>query len=152
MWVILKQKVAGKLIDRGLAKEIKAKSGAPIWRRDEQGGQSYALKLTAAGARATADNPRLALDENCLTMRPAPICTTPVKILFPSRPSKPSTRGPSRFDLPISIRTGVLPVHDRRVCLPSAEVTKMLGHGRLVGQRQSALKDTGMSALTIAGA
>ena len=34
-----------------------------MWRRDEQGGQSYALKLTAAGARATADATGLALDE-----------------------------------------------------------------------------------------
>jgi hypothetical protein len=57
------QKVATKLIGAGLAKEIKAKPGAPVWRRDEQGGQSYALKLTAAGARATADAPGLALDE-----------------------------------------------------------------------------------------
>jgi hypothetical protein len=57
------QKVALKLIGAGLAKEIKAKPEAPVWRRDEQGGQSYALKLTAAGARATADAPGLALDE-----------------------------------------------------------------------------------------
>jgi hypothetical protein len=45
------QKLAMKLIGAGLAKEIKAKPGAPVWRRDEQGGQSYALKLTAAGTR-----------------------------------------------------------------------------------------------------
>jgi hypothetical protein len=30
------QRVAAKLIDGGLAKEIKAKPGAPVWRRDEQ--------------------------------------------------------------------------------------------------------------------
>jgi hypothetical protein len=48
------QKVAMKLIDDGLAKEIKAKPEAPIWRRDEQIGQSFSLKLTAAGARAVA--------------------------------------------------------------------------------------------------
>jgi Protein of unknown function (DUF3489) len=48
------QKVAAKLIDGGLAKEIKAKPGAPVWRQDEQTGQSFALKLTAAGARARA--------------------------------------------------------------------------------------------------
>jgi hypothetical protein len=56
------QKLATKLIEAGLAKEIKAKPGAPVWRR-EQGRHSYALKLTAAGARATADAPGLALDE-----------------------------------------------------------------------------------------
>ena len=49
------QKLATKLIGAGLAKEIKAKPGAPVWRQDEQAGQSYALKLTAAGARAIAD-------------------------------------------------------------------------------------------------
>jgi len=50
------QKVAAKLIDDGLAKEIKAKPEAPVWRRDEQGGQSSVLKLTAAGVRAIAIN------------------------------------------------------------------------------------------------
>ena len=48
------QRVAAKLIGAGLTKEIRAKPGIPIWRRDEQAGQSYALKLTAAGARAIA--------------------------------------------------------------------------------------------------
>jgi len=47
-------KVAAKLIAAGLVKEVKAKAGTPVWRRDEQAGQSYALKLTAAGARAIA--------------------------------------------------------------------------------------------------
>jgi Protein of unknown function (DUF3489) len=57
------QKVATKLIDAGLAKEIKAKPEAPVWRQDEQTGLSFALKLTAAGVRATADAPGVALDE-----------------------------------------------------------------------------------------
>ena len=48
------QKVASKLISAGFAKEVKAKSGDPIWRRDEESGASYALKLTAAGAKAIA--------------------------------------------------------------------------------------------------
>ena len=38
----------------GLLKEIRAKAGAPIWRRDDESGQTYALKLTAAGAKAIA--------------------------------------------------------------------------------------------------
>jgi hypothetical protein len=46
------QKIAGKLIVAGLVKEIKAKGGAPVWRRDDEGGVTYALKLTAAGAKA----------------------------------------------------------------------------------------------------
>jgi hypothetical protein len=50
-------KVAAKLIVAGLVKEVKAKAGTPVWRRDEQARQSYALKLTAAGARAIAVDP-----------------------------------------------------------------------------------------------
>src|SRR5271165_695225 len=46
------QKVASKLISAGFVKEVKAKSGDPIWRPDEDSGASYALKLTAAGAKA----------------------------------------------------------------------------------------------------
>src|SRR3984957_1360366 len=46
-------KVSAKLAKLGLAREIVAKAGAPIWRRDEAG-QGYALKLTAAGLKAIA--------------------------------------------------------------------------------------------------
>jgi Protein of unknown function (DUF3489) len=48
------QKIASKLIDAGLVREIKAKAGAPVWRRDDDAGLSYALKLTTAGANAIA--------------------------------------------------------------------------------------------------
>jgi hypothetical protein len=52
------QKGAAKLIDAGLAKEIKARPEAPVWRQDARAGQSFALKLTAAGVRAIpADRP-----------------------------------------------------------------------------------------------
>ncbi len=48
------QKFAQKLLAAGLAKEIKAKPGAPVWRRDEEAAQSYSLKLTSAGLKAIA--------------------------------------------------------------------------------------------------
>ena len=48
------QKVAAKLVAASLAKEVKAKAGAPVWRRDAETEQAYALKLTAAGAKAVA--------------------------------------------------------------------------------------------------
>jgi hypothetical protein len=48
------QKVMAKLIAEGLAKKIKAKAGAPIWRRDGETDQAYSLKLSAAGAKAIA--------------------------------------------------------------------------------------------------
>jgi hypothetical protein len=46
-------KVSAKLAKLGLVREIEAKPGAPIWRRDDAG-QGYALKLTAAGLKAIA--------------------------------------------------------------------------------------------------
>jgi hypothetical protein len=46
-------KVGVKLAKLGLAREIEAKPGAPVWRRDDAG-QGYALKLTAAGLKAVA--------------------------------------------------------------------------------------------------
>jgi Protein of unknown function (DUF3489) len=48
------RKVASKLISAGLVKEVKAKASDPIWRRDQESGAVYALKLTAAGAKAIA--------------------------------------------------------------------------------------------------
>jgi len=46
-------KVSAKLVKLGLAREIRAKPGTPIWRRDEAG-LAFALKLTAAGLKAIA--------------------------------------------------------------------------------------------------
>jgi hypothetical protein len=48
------QKVGAKLVAAGLAKEVKAKAGAPIWRRDTETERVDALKLTALGAKAVA--------------------------------------------------------------------------------------------------
>jgi hypothetical protein len=45
------QKVAAKLVAAGLAREIKARTGMLPWRRDEEAGQAYSLKLTAAGLK-----------------------------------------------------------------------------------------------------
>ena len=47
-------KIASKLIGAGLVREIREKAGAPVWRRDDDAGLSYSLKLTAAGAKAIA--------------------------------------------------------------------------------------------------
>jgi hypothetical protein len=49
-------KVAAKLIAAGLVREIKAKPELPAWRRDEGTGLAYSLKLTAAGAKAIAND------------------------------------------------------------------------------------------------
>jgi hypothetical protein len=65
------QKVAAKLIAGGLANEIKAKLGAPVWRQDEQAGLPVALKITAAGLRAIAVENRPASDDTGLTVASA---------------------------------------------------------------------------------
>src|SRR5271170_5017213 len=57
------QKVAAKFIAAGLAKEVRAEAGTPVWRREEQAGQSYSLKLTAASAKAIAIDDSSAPDE-----------------------------------------------------------------------------------------
>jgi hypothetical protein len=44
-------KMTTNLIEKGLAKEIKAKPGAPIWREDEQG-RGFSLKILKAGRDA----------------------------------------------------------------------------------------------------
>jgi hypothetical protein len=52
------QKVAAKLLAAGLVRETKAKTGMEAWRRNEETGQAYSLKLTAAGLKAiAADEP-----------------------------------------------------------------------------------------------
>ncbi len=48
------QKVAAKLIAAGLVREIKTRTGTPVWRRDDETAQSFALKLTAVGLKAIA--------------------------------------------------------------------------------------------------
>jgi DNA-binding MarR family transcriptional regulator len=52
------QKIARKLIDAGLVREVRAKAGAPVWRRDGDAGFSYALRLTTAGTNAIAIDKR----------------------------------------------------------------------------------------------
>src|SRR5271166_5173848 len=48
------RKAAAKLLEAGLVKEVRARKDAPIWRRDEETEQPFALKLTAAGLMAIA--------------------------------------------------------------------------------------------------
>jgi hypothetical protein len=46
-------KVSERLVKLGLVREVRAKAGMPVWRRDDAA-QGYALKLTAAGLKAIA--------------------------------------------------------------------------------------------------
>jgi Protein of unknown function (DUF3489) len=46
--------LAGKWIDAGWVKEIKACYGAPVWRKDAASGETYGLKLTVKGLKAAS--------------------------------------------------------------------------------------------------
>ena len=46
-------KVSERLMKLGLVREVRAKAGMPVWRRDDAA-QGYALKLTAAGLKTIA--------------------------------------------------------------------------------------------------
>jgi hypothetical protein len=96
------QKVASKLISAGFAKEVKAKSGDPIWRRDEESGASYALKLTAAGAKAIAVDdavaPEDAGEEGDALESPDQMAISPklgAKDARPAEGTEPGPAGPS---------------------------------------------------------
>ena len=45
-------KLSEALIAAGYAREVRAKASAPVWRQDGESGIAFALKLTAAGAKA----------------------------------------------------------------------------------------------------
>jgi hypothetical protein len=48
------RRAAANLLEAGLAREVKTRKDAPVWRRDQDAGQAYSLKLTAAGLKAIA--------------------------------------------------------------------------------------------------
>jgi hypothetical protein len=58
----------GRLIDAGFAKEIKARSGALVWRRDAASGDRYALKLSAKGVKAAASLKDVTGEERTLSV------------------------------------------------------------------------------------
>jgi hypothetical protein len=66
-------KVGEKLVKLGLVREVRAKTGAPIWRRDDAG--NFALKLTAGGLKAIAiedDSDEAGAPREASQLRPSP--------------------------------------------------------------------------------
>ena len=57
------RKAVNKLLDAGFVREVRARGDAPVWRRDEESGDAYALKLAAAGAKAIAVDAEAARDD-----------------------------------------------------------------------------------------
>jgi hypothetical protein len=98
------QKVATKLISAGLVKEVKAKASDPFWRRDEESGASYALKLTAAGVKAItvddADEPEEAAEESDTLANLDQEAILPKLNAKDARPSEVMEPGPIRPSAP----------------------------------------------------
>ena len=93
------QKVSSKLLDEGLVREIRAKLGAPVWRRDEEAEKSYALKLTAAGMKAIAVQ-AVAVDEDDDQPAPSSASTSSASTATPNlaataSPNPASTANPN---------------------------------------------------------
>lgn len=49
-----RKSLADKLVEAGWVRLIKARNGAPVWRKEVETGQTYALQLTAKGLKAIA--------------------------------------------------------------------------------------------------
>jgi hypothetical protein len=85
------QKIASRLIGSGLVREIRANAGAPVWRRDDDAGLSYALRLTAAGANAIAidesSESGLVDDDGDLRKNVALACSSSEELSAPDRSS-----------------------------------------------------------------
>jgi hypothetical protein len=99
-------KVAAKLIAAGLVKEVKAKAGMPVWRRDEQAGQSYALKLTGAGARAIAVDPEDDIEAAGEKQRPGIELDRSPTLTQPGRTAASVLAAPSPLGSPAAPRAG----------------------------------------------
>ncbi len=71
-------KTGEKLIAAGLVREVKAKGSIPVWRRDGETGTTFALKLTAAGAKAIVVEGEALANKTAATVvseTPAPLAT-----------------------------------------------------------------------------
>ena len=65
-------KFATRLVAAGLVKEVKAKPGSHVWRRDDATGQAYALELSAAGLKTIAVDETEAVEAASEILPPAP--------------------------------------------------------------------------------
>jgi hypothetical protein len=65
-------KFATRLVAAGLVKEVKAKLGSHVWRRDDATAQAYALELTAAGLKTIAVDETEAVEAASEISPPAP--------------------------------------------------------------------------------
>jgi uncharacterized protein DUF3489 len=92
------RQAANTLVAAGLAREVRARGEAPVWRRDKDNERGFALKLTTAGAKAFA---ALADDgESASRHKPEGVGTELQKA---KRPSRRVTKGVAKEQAPASI-------------------------------------------------
>ena len=98
-----KRKFAAKLLAAGLAREIKVKSGGPVWRRDAETGQAFGLKLTSAGVKAIAVNGRTERETQRRDQESTAISARPAPAPKPQAPPLPQINGPISASLPAAV-------------------------------------------------
>ena len=100
------QKVAAKLIEANLAREIKAKGEITVWRRDAEDGQPLALKLTAAGLKIIATTKEPASIESARPASPDTVtsCMSPTGAVR----SKPANDAAPRVGSKLAAVLGML--------------------------------------------
>ena len=100
--------LTAKLIAAGWVKKVKARNGAPTWRKDAASGETYALKLTAKGVKAATAMIEATDGENAPSVTPAEMKTevpagraarpvgelTPAPDVPDARPSAMQARAP----------------------------------------------------------
>jgi hypothetical protein len=88
-------KVANKLISAGFVEEIKAEAPATIWRRDNEAGQTYALMLTAAGAKMIGIDEVVESESGALKDRDQKAVSPKARLMEAPQPREPALAGPS---------------------------------------------------------
>lgn len=93
------RRAANALVAAGLAREVRARGEAPVWRRDKDSERAFALKLTAAGAKAFA----ALADDGEGGARPKPEGVVGTELQKAERPSRRVAKGSAKEQGPASI-------------------------------------------------
>ena len=117
------RKTGETLIKAGLVREVKAKLSSPVWRRDDETGLAYALKLTAAGVKA------IAIDEGEAEDETSPKDVAGAKTKPPLDPIGPPALAPDGEPPPRQMVVARPPTDQPRPGSKIGAVIAMLGQG-----------------------
>lgn len=93
------RQAANTLLAAGLAREVRARGEAPVWRRDKDSERAFALKLTTAGAKAFA----ALADDGEGGSRRKPEGAVGTELQKTERPARRVAKGLAREQAPASI-------------------------------------------------